>query len=154
MKQYAEIDGTKIFHSNGQTETATETVLITLVFEYISFKLRYNFSYSYYSVFSTDFPISSSWRVSHILQLPSNNLNPPFVDRPGHYLSVCLIRHILKPLVSCNGQGSTVQESFPHKCSQKVWWDALNVVAVTIPSIILGLTPFFETLSLHYDLLW
>ena len=31
--------------------------------------------------------------------------------------------------------------SSPHKCSQKVWWDALNVVTATIPSVMSGLTP-------------
>ena len=65
----------------------------------------------------------------------------PFVDRLIHYLSTCPIKHLPKPLVSCSSQGSTIQESSPHKCSQKVWWDALNVVAATIPSIISRLTP-------------
>ena len=43
--------------------------------------------------------------------------------------------------MSCGGQGSTVQGSFPHKCNQEVWWDALNVKAATIPPVTSGLTP-------------
>ena len=107
---------------------------------YISFKLGCNFSSYCYSVFSTDFLIPFSWRVSYIIYLPLDDLGPPFVDHLGHYLSACPIRHIPKPLVSYDSQGSTVQGSSPHKCSQEVWWDALNVVAATIPSVMLGLT--------------
>ena len=54
---------------------------------------------------------------------------------------LCSIRQLPKPLVSCGGQGSIVQGSSPHKCSQEVWWDALNVGAATIPSVMSGLTP-------------
>ena len=84
----------------------------------------------------------------------------PFVDRLGHYLSTCPIKHLPKPLVSCSSQGSTIQESSPHKCSQKVWWDALNVVAATIPSVMLGLTPspklflYYMTSSSNMPLTW
>ena len=109
---------------------------------YISFKLGYNYSSCCYSIFSIDFPIPSPQRVSYIIQLPLGNLGSPFVDCPGHYLSTCPIRHLSKPLVSCNSQGSTVQGSSPHKCNQEFWWDALNVVATTIPSVMSGLTPF------------
>ena len=108
---------------------------------YISFKLGCNFNSCCYSVFSIDFPIFSLWRASYILQFPLDDLSPPFVDRPGHYLSACPIRHLLKSLVSCGSQGCTVQGSSLHKCSQEVWWDALNVVAATIPSVMSGLTP-------------
>ena len=59
-------------------------------------------------------------------------------------MSACPIRHLSKPLMSCSSQSSIVQEPFPHKYSQKVWWDALNVVAATIPSIISRLTPFLR----------
>ena len=108
---------------------------------YISLKLGYNFSSCCYSVFSNNFLIPSPWRVSYIIQLILGNLDPLFVDHPGHYLSVCPIGHLPKSLVSCGNQGSTVQGSSPHKCSQEVWWDALDVVAATIPSVMSGLTP-------------
>ena len=87
------------------------------------------------------FFVSSSWRVSYIIQLILDDLDPPFVDHSVHHLSACPNRHLPKPLVSCGGQSSTVQESSPHKCNQKVWWDALNVGAVTTPSIMSGLAP-------------
>ena len=51
-------------------------------------------------------------------------------------------QHLLKPFVSLGSQDSTVQRSSPHKYSQEVWWDALNVVATTFPSVTSGLTPF------------
>ena len=44
-------------------------------------------------------------------------------------------------LVSWCSQGNTVQRSSPHKCSQEVWWNALNVVAATIPSVMSRLAP-------------
>ena len=109
---------------------------------YISFKLGCNFSSYCYSVFSTDFPIPSPQRVSYIIQLPLDDLSPPFVDRPGHYLSACPIKHLPNPLVSYDNQGNTVQEYSLHKCNQEVWWDELNVVAATIPSIMSGLIPY------------
>ena len=51
------------------------------------------------------------------------------------------LKHLPKPLVSCGGQCSTVQGSSPHKCSQKVWWDVLNVGVASIPSVMSWLTP-------------
>ena len=87
------------------------------------------------------FSTLSPWRVSHIIYLPSGNLDPPFVDRPIHHLSTYPIRHLPKPLVSYGGQGSTIQGSSPHKCNQEVWWGALNVGAATIPPVMSGLTP-------------
>ena len=127
---------------------------------YIYFKLGYNFSSCCYSVFSTNFPISSPWRVSYIIQLPLDDLGPPFVDHPGHYLSACLIRHLFKPLVNCGSQDSIVQGSSPHKCSQEVWWDVLNVVVATILLVMSGLTPslklFFYNMisSSNVPLMW
>ena len=112
-----------------------------MVLEYISFRLGYNFSSCCYSVFSIDFPIPSPWRVSYIIQLPLYDLGPQFVDHLGHYLSAYPIRHLPKPLMSCGGQGSNVQGYSLYKCSQEIWWDALNVVATTIPLVMLGLTP-------------
>jgi len=55
--------------------------------------------------------------------------------------------------VSRGNQGNTVQESSPHKCSQEVWWDALNVVATTNSSIMAVLAPSPKALFLQYDLL-
>ena len=107
---------------------------------YISFKLGCNFNSCCYSVFSTDFPIPSFWTVFYIIQIPLDDLSLSFVDRPSHYLSACPIKHLPKPLVSCDSQDNIVQGFSPHKCSQKVWWDALNVVAATISLVTLGLT--------------
>ena len=108
---------------------------------HISFKLGCNFSSCCYSVFSTDFPILSPWRVSYIIQLLLDDLDPQFVNRSGHYLSACPIRHLPKPLVNCGNQNSTVQAFSPHKCSQEVWWDALNVVTSAILLVMSGLIP-------------
>ena len=68
------------------------------------------------------------------------DFGPSFVDRLGHYLSACPIRHLPKPLVSWDSQDSTVQGSSPHKSNHEVWCDALNVVVATIPSIMSRLT--------------
>ena len=62
---------------------------------------------------------------------PLDDLGPSFVDHLDHYLSACPIKHLPKPLVSCGSQENTVQESFPHKYNQEVWWDALNMGAAT-----------------------
>ena len=75
------------------------------------------------------------------LTLYSLLLGPPFIDCSVHHLSACPIRHLPKPLVNCSGQGNTVQGFSPHKCSQEVWWVALNAGAATIPSIMPRLTP-------------
>ena len=87
------------------------------------------------------FSTLSPWRVSHIIYLPSDDLGPPFVDRPVHHLSAYPIRHLPELLVSCGGQGNTVHGSSPHKCSHEVWWDTLNAGAATIPPVMSGLTP-------------
>ena len=55
-------------------------------------------------------------------------------------MSAYPIRHLPKHLVSCGSQCSTIHGSFSQKCSQEVLWDALNVVAVTIPSVMSRLT--------------
>ena len=113
-----------------------------MVLIYITLKLGYNFSSCCYSVFSIDVLVLSPWRAYYIIQLPLDDLGPLFVDRLGHYMSACPIRHLPKPLMSCGIQGSTVQGSSSYKCNQKIWQDALNVEAATIPSIMSGLTPF------------
>lgn len=80
-------------------------------------------------------------RISYIIYPLLADLGPPFVDYAGHYSSVCPIGRLPKSSMSCGNQDSTVQGSSPHKCGQGVWWDALNVVAATIPPITSGLTP-------------
>ena len=97
------------------------------------------FNFSCYSILSLRFLFSFTWRVSLIIYLPLDDLGPPFVDRLGHYLSACPIRYLPTPSVRCSNQGGTVQKSSPHKYSQEVWCDALNVVVASIPSIRLGL---------------
>ena len=86
-------------------------------------------------------PLPETLSLHDALPISLDDLDPPFVDRSSHYLSACSIKHFPKPIVSWSSQGSIVQRSFPHKCNQEVWWDALNVVASTIRSIMLGLTP-------------
>ena len=49
-----------------------------------------------------------------------------------------------KSSVSCDNQNSTVQGCSPHKCGQRVWWGALNVVATTIAPITSTLIPFLK----------
>ena len=107
---------------------------------YISLKLENNFSSYCYSVTLLIFPSHSLEGLSHYIYLLSGNLGPPFVDRPGHHLSACPIKHIPKPLLSCGSQNSTVQRSSPHKCSQEIWQNALNVGAATILLVMSGLT--------------
>ena len=128
---------------------------------YISLKLGYNFSSYCYNVslliFRSPLPGGS---LTLSIYLPSSNLIPPFVDCPSHHLSACPIKHLPKLLVSCGSQGNTVHGSSPHKCSQEVWWDALNVMAAIIPSIMSGLTSFLKlflysmTSSGNVPLMW
>ena len=112
-----------------------------MILEFSSFGLGDNFSSCCYSVFSTNFPIPCSWRVSYIIWLPLDDPDPPSVDRLGHYFSACHIRHLPKPLVSWSCQDSIIQGSSTHKCSQEAWWNILNVVATTILSVMSRLTP-------------
>ena len=68
--------------------------------------------------------------------------DPLFVEYSGHYSNACPIRRPSQSSMSCGNENSTVQGSSSHKCSQEVWWDALNVVTATIPLVMLELTPF------------
>ena len=97
--------------------------------------------------FSPDFPPFSPEGLLLYIDPFIDDLAPQFVDRAVHHLSVCSIRHLPKPLVSCSGQYSTVQGSSPHKCSYEIWWDALNVGAATTPSVMSGLTPLWRFCS-------
>ena len=112
-----------------------------VVFKYISFKLGYNFSSCCYNVFSTDFPLPHPWRISHNIYPFLANFGSPFVDYLCHYSNVCPIRRPPQSSVSCGNQDSTVQGSSPHKCSKRVWWGPINVVATSISSIMSWLTP-------------
>ena len=123
-----------------QRNPSSRRSLGRVVLEYSSFRLGYNFSSCWYSVFSTDFLISSPWRIFHIIYAYFADHSPPFVDYAGHYLSVCPIRRPPQSFVSCGNQDSTIQGSSPHKCGQRVWWGAINVVAINIPPITSGLT--------------
>ena len=101
-----------------------------------------------YSVFSLKFFIPSPWRVSSIIQFPSNDLGPPFVDHPSHYLSLCRIGHPLWLSMSWCSHCSTVQGSFPHKYNQKVSYRAFNAVAIAFSQIFLG-SHFSSTFVMH-----
>ena len=85
--------------------------------------------------FSLYFPISFSWRVSHIIQLILGHLDPTLINHLSPYLSTRPIRHPFQPFVSYGSQGSTVQRSSPHKCSQKSSCNAFNAVVATFPQI-------------------
>ena len=95
----------------------------------------YKYNFACYSPFFSLFLISNLWRISYIIQLLFLYLDTTLVDHLSHYLSACPIRHLLQFSVSCGSQGSTVQGSSPHKCSQKVSCRAFNVVATTFPQI-------------------
>ena len=88
----------------------------------------------YFSIFL----IPSSWRVSYIIWLPLNHLNPTLVDHLSPYLSTCPIKHFLWLSVSCDSQGSTIQGSSLHKCGQKSSCNAFNAVVATFPQIFLS----------------
>ena len=79
-------------------------------------------------------------RVSPIIQPPLSYLDPKLVDHLNPYLSTCLIKHPLWISVSCDCQGSTVQGSSPHKCSQKSSCSAFNAVVVAFPQIFFGVS--------------
>ena len=94
-----------------------------------------------YSIFLLNSPSPFSPRVSHIIYPLLNDLGPPFVNHPSHYLSVCHIGHPLWLFMSWDSQGSTVQRFSSHKCGQKVSYRAFNAVAATFPWIPLSLHP-------------
>ena len=101
-------------------------------------RLRYKFYSRELQCFSFFFLILSSWRVSYIIQLPLDHLDPTLVDHLSPHLSVCPIRHPLWSSVSCNSQGNIVQGSSLHKCGQKSSYSAFNVVVAAFPWIFLG----------------
>ena len=88
-----------------------------------------------YSVSLVIFPIPYPLRISHIIQFPLDDLDPTLVDYLSLYLSVCPIRHPFWLSVSCGSQDSTIQESSPHKCGQKVSYKTFNAVVKLSPLI-------------------
>ena len=112
-----------------------------MIFEYSSFGLGYNFNFLLLQCVLHRFsdPLSLEGSLHYIAPFRWSLSYICWSSRP---LLECLsIKHLPKPLVSWGSQGSIVQESSPHKWSQEVWWDALNVVATTIPLVMSGLTP-------------
>ena len=93
------------------------------------------------TIFSDQFPISLSWRVSYIIQLSQDYLDLTLVDHLSPYLSTCSIRHLLWLSVSCGSQGNTVQRSSPYKCDQKSNCSAFNAMIVAFSQIFLGFLP-------------
>ena len=87
---------------------------------------------------SFSFPIQSSWRVSHIIELHLYHLDPTLVDHLRPYLSVCPIRHPLWLSMSHDSQGSTAQGYSPHKCFQNSSCSAFNVMVAAFPWILLS----------------
>ena len=99
--------------------------------------LGYQNNLDCYNIFSLPFSIQFSWRVSHIIQLLLDHLDPTFIDRLSSYLSTCPIRHPLGLSASCGSQSSIVQRSSPHKCGQKSSCNAFNAMVVVLPQIFL-----------------
>ena len=122
-------------------------------FSYKSITVGYKYNFDCYSILLY-FSISSSWKVPYIIQFPWNHLDPTLVGHLSPNSSTCPIRHPLCLSVSCGSQGNTVQGSSPYKCSQEVWWDTLNVMVATIPSVMSGLTrsPKLFLYSMTYKL--
>ena len=105
------------------------------------------------TIFFFYFPIPLSWRVSYIIQILLDYLDPTLVDRLSPHLSVCPIKHPLWLSVSCGSQGSTIQRSSPHKCSQKSSCNAFNTISFPLDiSEILAFwyTQRYISLSLEY----
>ena len=90
-------------------ERSTNATLIAIVFFFFLFQ-----------------KVSSSWRVSYIIQLHLGQLDPTLVDHLSPYLSACLIRHPFWLSVSCGHQDNTVQGSPQHKCGQKSSCNVFN----------------------------
>ena len=97
-------------------------------FLYISLKFDYKLSSRLLQYFSLNFSTPFPSGVSYVIYLPLNDLGPLLVSRPSHYLSACPIRHPYRPSVRLGDQGSTIQGSYPHKCSQRVSYRAFNAV--------------------------
>ena len=102
------------------------------------FKLRYKFCSRELQCFSFFFLILSSWRVSYIIQLPLDYLDPTLVDHLSLHLSACSIRHPLWSSVSCDSQDNIIQGFSLHKCGQKSSYNAFNVVVAAFHQILLG----------------
>ena len=102
----------------------------------------------------TNFPIPHPWRISYIIYAHFTDPGSSFVDYTDHYLSVYPIRRPLQSFVSCGNQDSTIQGSSAHKCDQRIWWGAINVVTVTIPPIMSGLTPSLKLFLYSAALFW
>ena len=59
-----------------------------------------------------------------------DHLDLPFVNHLNLHLSTCHIRPLLWFSVNGSGWECTVQKSFPHKCGQKSFYNALNAVII------------------------
>ena len=114
-----------------------------MLYIYILITVEYKDNLDCYSVLFLFFRSPSSWKVPYIIQFPSDHLDPTLVGFLNPYLSIFPIRHPLWLSVSCGDQGSTVQESSPHKCGQKSSCSAFNMVVAAFPYIFFGF-PFFS----------
>ena len=101
-------------------------------------KFDYKFGSRLLQCFFPGFPIHLSWRVSYIIQIPLDHLDPTLVDYLSSYLSDCPIKHHFWRSVRCGSQGNTTQGSSPHKCGQKSSCSAFNVMVAAFPQIFLG----------------
>ena len=83
------------------------------------------------------FPIPLSWRVSYIIYLLLDHLDPTLVDHLNLHLSAYPIRHPLWFSVSCGSQGNIVQGSSQRKCGQESSCSAFNAVVAAFLKIFL-----------------
>ena len=112
-----------------------------LILKYYSQSFAISLDSRLLQCFFLEFPILSSRKVPHIIQILVNHLDPIFIDHLSPYSSAPPIRHPLWLSVSCGSQGSTVQESSPHKCGQKSSCSAFNAMEAAFLQIFLGSLP-------------
>ena len=87
------------------------------IFLYKLITVGYKYNFDCYNILSLSFLIPLLWRVSYIIWLPLNHLDPTLVNQLSFHLSACPTRHFLWFAVSCGSQGNTVQGSPQHKYS-------------------------------------
>ena len=122
-----------------------------LILKYYSQSFAISLDSRLLQCFFLEFSILSSRKVPHIIQILVNHLDPILIDHLSPYSSAPPIRHPLWLSVSCSSQGSTVQESSPHKCGQKVSCWTFNAVAAAFPQIFPNFHPF-STFIMHVPL--
>ena len=78
-----------------------------------------------------------------------DHLDRTLVSHLNFHSSTCPIRYLLWLSVNCSGWDYTVQGSSPHKCGQKSYCSALNVVVTAFLLDISAFLSFLYTLEVH-----